>query len=396
MILMMRGLFAFILLLSFLPGPAVVAAERAIIVLDASGSMWGQIDGKPKLQIARETLRTVLQNAPDDLELGLMAYGHRERGNCDDIELIVPPGPRTTAAITQAVDRMKFLGKTPLSAAVKQAAEALRYTEDKATVILITDGLENCNADPCALGTELEQAGMNFTVHVVGFDLTAEEGQQVACLAENTGGQYFQAANADALAVALTKTVVAVPTEAPVTFVAVDQNGKPIALPLSFQITSSATGAVTTLEGTGEARADLGAGDYQVAVSGPNLAGGAEFSVADPPEAMTVEAPVEISTAQVTPTASVTLSAPATIEIGRTFQVVWAGPAAVQDDVQIFDPAARAGEGAVVRSQRLRHDRGFEERTASLVAPATPGNYLLRYWNGTDRRVLATRPLTVE
>ena len=29
------------------------AQEQAIIVLDASGSMWGQIDGKPKLQIAR-------------------------------------------------------------------------------------------------------------------------------------------------------------------------------------------------------------------------------------------------------------------------------------------------------------------------------------------------------
>ena len=85
---------------------------------------------------------------------------------------------------------MKFLGKTPLSAAVKQAAEALKYTEDKATVILITDGLETCEADPCALGKELEQSGVDFTAHVVGFGLTAEEGKQVACLAENTGGKY--------------------------------------------------------------------------------------------------------------------------------------------------------------------------------------------------------------
>ena len=43
---------------------AAVAADKAIIVLDASGSMWGQIDGKPKLEIARETLRTVLQTCP--------------------------------------------------------------------------------------------------------------------------------------------------------------------------------------------------------------------------------------------------------------------------------------------------------------------------------------------
>ena len=81
------------------PGTAAFgqAADRAIIVLDASGSMWGQIDGKPKVDIARETLRTVLQSVPADMELGLMAYGHREKGSCEDIELVVPPGGRQRA-----------------------------------------------------------------------------------------------------------------------------------------------------------------------------------------------------------------------------------------------------------------------------------------------------------
>ena len=188
---------------------AAMAADKAIIVLDASGSMWGQIDGKPKLEIARETLRNVLKSIPSDLELGFMAYGHREKGNCADIELIVPPAAGTAGAITIAADNLKFLGKTPLTAAVRQAAEALKYTEDKATVILITDGLETCNADPCALGKELEQSGVDFTANVVGFGLTAEEGKQVACLAENTGGKYIQADDAKGLEDALVETVVA-------------------------------------------------------------------------------------------------------------------------------------------------------------------------------------------
>ncbi len=187
MIALSRGVLAVFLTL-WLTAIAA-AADRTIIVLDASGSMWGQIDGQPKLEIARQTLRTVLQTIPADMELGLLAYGHREKGNCDDIELVVPPAPGAASSITLAADTMKFLGKTPLSASVKRAAEALRYTEDKATVILITDGLETCNADPCAVGTELEQAGVDFTAHVVGFGLTAEEGRQVACLAENTGGK---------------------------------------------------------------------------------------------------------------------------------------------------------------------------------------------------------------
>ena len=110
-----RGALAALLLFS--AGAVADAADRAIIVLDASGSMWGQIDGRPKVDIARQTLRTVLRSVPSDMELGLMAYGHREKGSCTDIELVVPPAADSAAAITSAADMMKFLGKTPLTAA---------------------------------------------------------------------------------------------------------------------------------------------------------------------------------------------------------------------------------------------------------------------------------------
>ncbi|TPN56673.1 VWA domain-containing protein [Mesorhizobium sp. B1-1-9] len=190
------------------------AANKVLIILDASGSMWAQIDGKPKLEIARESLRTVLQSVPADDEIGFMAYGHREKGSCDDIQLIVPPQAGSASAITDAADSLKFLGKTPLTAAVKQAAEALKYTEDKATVVLITDGLETCGGDPCALGKELEASGVDFTADVVGFGLTADEGKQIACLADNTGGKYIQASDEKALQEALAETVAA-PASAP-------------------------------------------------------------------------------------------------------------------------------------------------------------------------------------
>src|SRR5690606_31240740 len=72
-------------------GEGAHATERAIIVFDGSGSMWGQIDGKPKLEIARQALRDMLATVPDTMELGLMAYGHREKGNCNDIETLVAP-----------------------------------------------------------------------------------------------------------------------------------------------------------------------------------------------------------------------------------------------------------------------------------------------------------------
>ncbi len=203
--------------LGLLLSPIAAHAEgKSIIVLDGSGSMWGQIDGRPKLEIARDALKDVLQAVPADTELGLIAYGHRTKGDCDDIEVMVAPAKGTADAIAAAASQMQFLGKTPLTEAVRRAAAELRSTEEKATVILITDGIETCNADPCALGKELEASGVDFTAHVVGFGLTADEGKQVACLAENTGGKYIEAKDATSLTDALKTTVAeAEPVPAP-------------------------------------------------------------------------------------------------------------------------------------------------------------------------------------
>jgi Ca-activated chloride channel homolog len=44
-----------------------------------------------------------------------MAYGHRRKGSCEDIELMVPAARQTSAGILDAVNTMRFLGKTPLT-----------------------------------------------------------------------------------------------------------------------------------------------------------------------------------------------------------------------------------------------------------------------------------------
>ena len=189
---------------------------QAMLVLDASGSMWGQIGGKPKIDIAREAVDTMLADWPGG-ELGLMAYGHRRKGDCADIELLQPVGRFDADAIRGQVGQLQPRGMTPISASVRQAAEQLKFTEQKATVILVSDGEETCRADPCALGAELEALGVDFTAHVVGFDI--EEGSlaqsQLQCLARNTGGQYVAARDAGELGDALGRVAEAEPAPAP-------------------------------------------------------------------------------------------------------------------------------------------------------------------------------------
>lgn len=198
-------------------GLAGIAAanDQAMLVLDASGSMWGKVAGTTKIEAARTAVAAMLDAWPAGTQLGLMAYGHRRKGDCSDIELLRAPADVDAAAVRGVVAGLNPKGMTPIGAAVRQAAEALKFTEHKATVILVSDGEETCDADPCALGAELEQLGIDFTAHVVGFDLP--EGQareQLQCLAKNTGGRYLEARDAGDLTEAL-KQVANEPVAAP-------------------------------------------------------------------------------------------------------------------------------------------------------------------------------------
>ncbi|MFK5997861.1 MAG: VWA domain-containing protein [Rhodobacterales bacterium] len=183
------------------------ARENVMVVFDGSGSMWGQIDGKAKIAIARDAIKEMVNSWNKDTNIGLIAYGHRTKGDCSDIEILLPVGALDKSAFIAAVNAIQPKGKTPISAAVRMAAEELKYTENKATVILISDGLETCNANPCALASELEAKGVDFTTNVIGFDINKADSAKLSCLATNTGGQFLSASNAAELNKAISKTV---------------------------------------------------------------------------------------------------------------------------------------------------------------------------------------------
>jgi Ca-activated chloride channel family protein len=190
--------------------------QRVILVLDASGSMWGQINGTSKMEIAKDVVAKVVGTWKPSDELGLVAYGHREKGSCDDIQVLSEPGALDANAYLKSVNGLNPKGKTPMTKAVRMAAEALKYTERKATVILVSDGIETCGLDPCAVADELERLGVELTVHTVGFGLDDKGAvAQLQCLAERTGGIAVTANDANELEDALKKTVAAAPSPPP-------------------------------------------------------------------------------------------------------------------------------------------------------------------------------------
>ena len=180
------------------------AAEDVVIVYDASGSMWGQIDGVSKIEIAREVMADLINQWDEDTNLGLVAYGHRRKGDCSDIETLIEPAPLDKASFIKTVNGIMPIGKTPISASLQHAADLLSYRDSQATIVLISDGLETCNADPCEISKQLATQGVNLTTHVVGFDLETKAHANLSCIADNTGGIFVPASNAaelhDALA----------------------------------------------------------------------------------------------------------------------------------------------------------------------------------------------------
>ena len=197
----MKSLWLKIALVWMVAFSAVSASEnpKAVIIFDASGSMWGQINGVTKIEIARDTLKNVLKEWNPNVELGLTLYGHRSKGDCNDIETVIPVGRVDKESIIATVMRIKPKGKTPLSRSLKKVAKEIKYTQEKATIILISDGKETCDPNPCRVAKELEKNGIDFVVHVIGFDVDKKTAQELGCIAKATGGEYFPAKNATAL-----------------------------------------------------------------------------------------------------------------------------------------------------------------------------------------------------
>ena len=192
---------------------ASASQPQIALILDASGSMWGQIEGENKIVIARRVLKDVLQTVPAETGVGLVAYGHREKADCGDIETVVPYGSTDRAALTATIDALNPKGKTPITRTLEKVFGELKAREDATTVILVSDGLETCEGDPCKAVREAKAAGIEFVLHVVGFDLGKEEDvSQLECAALAGDGLYLTADNADELGAALEQAIEITPT----------------------------------------------------------------------------------------------------------------------------------------------------------------------------------------
>jgi hypothetical protein len=198
--------------------PAFAAQSNVLFILDGSGSMWGQVDGKPKIVTAKAVLDDAVQRLPAGTAMGLMTYGVRRKGDCSDIQILSPVGSEDASAIEKKVNALTPKGDTPIAATLQRVPDAFKGRTGEKFVVFVTDGAEECRGDPCAAAKALAASDIDVRINLVGFNLGKKEHDAVQCIVDSGRGKYYDARDTKGLTDAMTQVqaqVVAAAAAAP-------------------------------------------------------------------------------------------------------------------------------------------------------------------------------------
>lgn len=185
------------------------------LILDASGSMKSaknKVDGKLKIDVAKEVMQQIVGLLPADTQVGLRIYGHRKKdgtkGACEDSELAVPIGTLDGKRLLERIKTINALGGTPIAYSLLRAGEDLAPIKGPRHIVLITDGKEECHGDPAAAVKQIQAQGVDARIDIVGFALADKKDKDdMSRVADSAGGRFFDAQNRDALAKAIAESL---------------------------------------------------------------------------------------------------------------------------------------------------------------------------------------------
>lgn len=173
---------------------------RILFVFDASYSMFGQWQSGMKMDLAKKLLGEFLDSikgAPgtENLELAFRAYGHqvplRPQRSCTDTKLEVPFAKDNYTAIKNRLKPIVPKGTTPIAYTLEQCANDFPSATSSSVrniVILITDGIEECDGDPCAVSLALQKKGIVLKPFVIGIGLDQSYINSFGCI-----GKFYDA-----------------------------------------------------------------------------------------------------------------------------------------------------------------------------------------------------------
>jgi len=167
------------------------AKTRILFVFDASNSMKGIHNGKTKMEHAKSLFNSLIDSLSrfKNYEFALRMYGSTVKyppGDCNDSKLVVPFSKGNVATIKSKVALAKPTGITPIEHSLTMSANDFPDKNAINTILLITDGVEECKGDPCAARQKLLEKGIVFKPCIIGIGLTELQAKTFDCV-----GNYF-------------------------------------------------------------------------------------------------------------------------------------------------------------------------------------------------------------
>lgn len=202
---------------------------RILFVLDASGSMRAEWDGGTRMAAAQEVLTNLINQYQyhSKLEMGLRVYGHqynRRFKNCEDTRLEVPFAADNHGRLKSKLTQITPQGYTPIALSLEKAAEDFPETKNiRNVIILITDGIESCDRDPCAVSLALQKKHIFLRPFVVGLGIDLSYLDAFKCM-----GQFYNAKDKVDFRAILDDIMLQTLSRTTVTVELLDEKGKPV------------------------------------------------------------------------------------------------------------------------------------------------------------------------
>ena len=191
----MKAIWALIFLIYFSFGWAQTTT-RILFILDASNSMNLDWNNQTRMAAAKEVLSKSVESlrGVPNLELALRVYGHQSNvtntfQDCQDTKLEVAFGPSNIDPIKTKIKGLQAKGATPIARSLEASAADFPDTLARNFIILITDGLESCDNDPCIVARKLRDKGVKVTPFVIGLGMDLSYLDKFECIGSYTDAE---------------------------------------------------------------------------------------------------------------------------------------------------------------------------------------------------------------
>lgn len=181
---------------------------RILFLLDGSGSMLAKWENTYRIVVAKKLLTDFVDSlrSNENLELALRIYGHqydRRLRRCDDTKLEAPFAQNNHDRIISVLKKLGPKGTTPIAYALEQAANDFPKDDDvRNIIIIITDGIESCDGDPCAVSLTLQRKSIFLKPFIIGIGMDKNFEEQFGCM-----GSFYDAKNINGFRQALSKAL---------------------------------------------------------------------------------------------------------------------------------------------------------------------------------------------